>query len=65
MAGKCGICGVLDAEVSFDSCIVMVSGRVGWTRSRVYRVRVFFGGDWTDVGELGGEWAGESEGGED
>ena len=22
-------------------------------------------GDWTDVGELGGEWAGESEGGED
>ena len=20
---KCGICGVLDAEVSFDSCIVM------------------------------------------
>ena len=21
--------------------------------------------DWTDVGELGGEWAGESEGGED
>ena len=27
-----------------------------------------FGGggeDWTDVGELGGEWAGESERGED
>ena len=22
-------------------------------------------GDWTDVGELGGEWAGESDGGED
>ena len=22
-------------------------------------------GNWTDVGELGGEWAGESEGGED
>ena len=22
-------------------------------------------GDWTDVGELGGEWAGESEDGED
>ena len=22
MAVKCGICGVLDAEVSFDSCIV-------------------------------------------
>ena len=22
-------------------------------------------GDWTDVGELGSEWAGESEGGED
>ena len=22
-------------------------------------------GDWTDVGELGGEWDGESEGGED
>ena len=21
--------------------------------------------DWTDVGKLGGEWAGESEGGED
>ena len=21
--------------------------------------------DWTDVGELGGEWAGESEGGDD
>ena len=26
MAVKCGICGVLDAEVSFDSCIVMMSG---------------------------------------
>ena len=25
MAVKCGICGVLDAEVSFDSCIVMMS----------------------------------------
>ena len=27
----------------------------------------FWGGgeDWTDVGELGGEWAGESERGED
>ena len=25
---KCGICGVLDAEVSFDSCIVMMSGCV-------------------------------------
>ena len=25
----------------------------------------FWGGDWTDVGELGGEWAGESEGGKD
>ena len=24
----CGICGVLDAEVSFDSCIVMMSGCV-------------------------------------
>ena len=24
MEVKCGICGVLDAEVSFDSCIVMV-----------------------------------------
>ena len=24
MAVKCGICGVLDAEVSFDSCIVMM-----------------------------------------
>ena len=24
MAVKCGICGVLDAEVSFDSCIVMI-----------------------------------------
>ena len=23
---KCGICGVLDAEVSFDYCIVMMSG---------------------------------------
>ena len=22
-------------------------------------------GDWTDVGELGGEWDGDSEGGED
>ena len=22
-------------------------------------------GDWTDVGEIGGEWAVESEGGED
>ena len=28
MAVKCGICGVLDAEVSFDSCIVTTSGRV-------------------------------------
>ena len=28
MAVKCGICGVLDAEVSFDSCIVMMSGCV-------------------------------------
>ena len=25
---KCGIYGVLDAEVSFDSCIVMMSGCV-------------------------------------
>ena len=25
---KCGICGVLDAEVSFDSCIVTTSGCV-------------------------------------
>ena len=25
-------------------------------------VSVFCRGDWTDVGELGGEWAGESEG---
>ena len=24
MAVKCGICGVLDAEVSFDSCIVLM-----------------------------------------
>ena len=28
MAVKCGICGVLDAEVSFDSCIVRTSGCV-------------------------------------
>ena len=28
MAVKCGICGVLDAEVSFDYCIVMMSGCV-------------------------------------
>ena len=28
MAVKCGICGVLDAEVRFDSCIVMMSGCV-------------------------------------
>ena len=29
MAVKCdGICSVLDAEVSFDSCIVMMSGCV-------------------------------------
>ena len=28
MAVKCGICGVLDAKVSFDSCIVMMSGCV-------------------------------------
>ena len=28
MAVKCCICGVLDAEVSFDSCIVMMSGCV-------------------------------------
>ena len=27
------------------------------------RVEGVCGGDWTDVGELGGEWAGESEGG--
>ena len=26
MAVKCGICGVLDAEMSFDSCIVTTSG---------------------------------------
>ena len=25
MAVKCGICGVLDVEVSFDYCIVMMS----------------------------------------
>ena len=25
---KCGICGVLEAEVSFDSCIVTTSGCV-------------------------------------
>ena len=28
MAVKCGIGGVLDTEVSFDSCIVMMSGCV-------------------------------------
>ena len=28
MAVKYGICGVLDAEVSFDYCIVMMSGYV-------------------------------------
>ena len=28
MAVKCGICGVLDAEVNFDSCIVTTSGCV-------------------------------------
>ena len=28
MAVKCVICRVLDAEVSFDSCIVMMSGCV-------------------------------------
>ena len=28
MAVKCGICGVLDAEVSFDYCIVMMPGCV-------------------------------------
>ena len=28
MAVKCRICGVLDAEVSFDSCIVTTSGYV-------------------------------------
>ena len=28
MTIKCGVCGVLDAEVSFDSCIVMMSGCV-------------------------------------
>ena len=28
MAVKCGICSVLDAEVSFDCCIVMMSGCV-------------------------------------
>ena len=26
MEVKCGTCGVMDAEVSFDSCIVMMSG---------------------------------------
>ena len=33
MVEKCGICGVLDAEVSFDSCIVMMSGCVVCMRS--------------------------------
>ena len=33
MALKCGICGVLDAEVSFDSCIVTTSGCVVGMRS--------------------------------
>ena len=28
MAVKCGLCGVLDADVSFDSCIVPTSGCV-------------------------------------
>ena len=28
MTVKCGICGVLDAEVSFDSCILTMSGCV-------------------------------------
>ena len=28
MVVKCGICGVLYAEVSFDSCIVVMSGCV-------------------------------------
>ena len=28
MAVKCGICGLLDAEVSFDYCIVLMSGCV-------------------------------------
>ena len=28
MAVNCGICGDLDAEVSFDSCIVTTSGCV-------------------------------------
>ena len=30
---KCGICGVLDAEVSFDTWIVMMSGCVVCIRS--------------------------------
>ena len=29
MAVKCGICGVLDVEVSFDSCIVRMSSSTG------------------------------------
>ena len=33
MAVKCGICGALDAEVSFDSCIVTTSGCVVRMRS--------------------------------
>ena len=30
----------------------------------LWYVGVFCRGNWTDVGELGDEWAGESEGGE-
>ena len=32
MTVKCGICGVLDAEVSFDSCILTTSGCVAHMR---------------------------------
>ena len=35
-----------------------------WLDALLY-VGVLCRGDWTDVGELGGEWAGESDGGED
>ena len=42
------------------------SGRVGCIRSRVYGAvgeGEGVSGDWTDVGDLGGDWAWESEGG--
>ena len=55
---KCGICGVLDAEVSFDSCIVTTAGcvvRMRCLSSSMVLLMPFALGGWIDVGVLGGE----------